>query len=257
MQSLLAKVKPDSCDGLRDRALFEVLYSSGIRIAELLGLDVQDIDLSTATAVVTGKGAKQRVVPLGKSACRHLELYLHGARDRLPPGSREQALWLTQSGRRLTYASCRRRIAAYAATLRLPFPVTPHTFRRSCTTELVRRGANLWHVKELLGHENLDTLQHYVRLTIADLMSAVGQSVPGRSIQNVPPLRADCAQCGDAAALRRERPHREPSTIDPSPLCPRMVASTHRAGTRHPPQDGCQPHRRTKTAHFDRRVRGG
>ena len=169
MQAFLAKVRPDSCEGLRDRALLEVLYTSGIRVAELLGLDVHDIDLSAATAVVTGKGAKQRVVPLGKTACRHLELYLRGARPRLASGSREHALWLTQSARRLTYASVRRRIAAYASTLHLPFPVTPHTFRRSCTTELVRSCANIWHVKELLGHENLDTLQHYIRLTITDL----------------------------------------------------------------------------------------
>lgn len=107
----------------------------------------------------------------------------------------------------------------------------------------------------------VSTAYHNFNRQIVELeeteMSAVGQSVPGRSIQNVPPLRADCAQCGEAAALRRERPHSEPSTIDPSPSCPRMVAPTHRAGARHPSQDGRRLYRRAKTAHFDRRVGSG
>jgi site-specific recombinase XerD len=169
MQRLLAAGATDSPGGLRDRAMWELLYSSGIRVAELLGLELADVDLHAASAIVTGKGDKQRVVPFGKTAGRFLACYIQGVRPGLLLAPDEPALWLARDGRKVSYAACRRRLAAHASVLKLPFPVTPHTFRRSCTTELVRSGANLWHVKELLGHENLDTLQHYIRLTITDL----------------------------------------------------------------------------------------
>lgn len=169
MRTLLGQTKTDSPEGMRDRAMWELLYSSGVRVAELLGLNVSDLDLAAATAVVTGKGNKQRVVPFGQTAARYLESYVRGIRPLLVVDADERAVWLTRDGRRISYAACRRRLAEHAAGLNLPCVVTPHTFRRSCTTELVRSGANLWHVKELLGHENLDTLHHYVRLTIVDL----------------------------------------------------------------------------------------
>jgi site-specific recombinase XerD len=169
MRALLGRTDTGSLEGARDRAMWEVLYSSGVRSAELLGLNLGDIDLPNATALVMGKGSKQRMVPFGRTASRVLESYLKGVRPLLVRDAAEMAVWLNQGGHRVSYAMFRRRLRAHAGRLELPFPVTPHTFRRSCATELVRGGANLWHVKELLGHENLDTLQHYVRLTIADL----------------------------------------------------------------------------------------
>lgn len=169
MRTLLLRTKTDSSEGMRDRAMWELLYSSGVRVAELLGLNVGDLDLAASTALVTGKGDKQRIVPFGQTAARYVESYVRGIRPLLLMDTEERALWLTRNGRRVSYAACRRRLAEHAASLNLPCVVTPHTFRRSCTTELIRSGANLWHVKELLGHENLDTLHHYVRLTIIDL----------------------------------------------------------------------------------------
>jgi integrase len=151
------------------QAMLEMLYSTGVRAAELLGLNMGDIDLGNATALVMGKGSKQRVVPFGRTAGRVLESYLKGVRPLLMRDAAEPAVWLNRSGRRVSYAMFRRRFEVQARQFEFPFAVTPHTFRRSCATELIRGGASLWHVKELLGHENLDTLQHYVRLTIADL----------------------------------------------------------------------------------------
>ncbi len=131
--------------------------------------DVADVDLTHATAIVTGKGNKQRVVPVGKTALRLVTSYLRGVRPFLVRDAAERALWLTRAGARLPYHTLLKRVRLHGDRLALPVAVTPHTFRRSCTTELIRGGANLWHVKELLGHEHLDTLQHYAKLTIADL----------------------------------------------------------------------------------------
>jgi site-specific recombinase XerD len=169
VKKLAAKIDTTSAEGFRDRAILETLYSSGVRAAELLALDVPDVDLGNATALVMGKGRKQRVVPLGKTALRLVTSYLRGVRPFLARDATERALWLTRAGKRLPYHTLLKRLHAHADRLALPVTVTPHTFRRSCTTELIRGGANLWHVKELLGHEHLDTLQHYAKLTITDL----------------------------------------------------------------------------------------
>ena len=169
VKKLTAKIDTTDAPGFRDRAMLELLYSSGIRAAELCGMDVADVDLDNATAIVTGKGNKQRVVPIGKTALRLLESYLRGVRPFLVREPSERALWLNAQGTRLRYHTLLRRMHEHTDRLDLPVSVTPHTFRRSCTTELIRGGANLWHVKELLGHEDLDTLHHYTRLTIADL----------------------------------------------------------------------------------------
>ncbi len=100
---------------------------------------------------------------------RLLESYLRGIRPFLVPDANERALWLDAHGERLRYHTLWRCMHRQVGRLYLPVAVTPHTFRRRCTTELIRGGANLWHVKELLGHEHLDRLQHYAKLTITDL----------------------------------------------------------------------------------------
>jgi site-specific recombinase XerD len=183
-RTLLAKANTDTPEGMRDRTMWEMLYSTGTRAAELLGLNVGDVDLASATAVVTGKGNKQRLVPIGVTACRYLACYIKGIRPLLVADPQNSALWLTHDGRRVSYAALRRRLASHASRLALPVAVTPHTFRRSCTTELIRGGANLWHVKELLGHENLDTLHHYVRLTITDLKKTHARCHPREREKN-------------------------------------------------------------------------
>ncbi len=169
VKRLLAKIPTTSSETYRNRTMVELLYSTGIRAGELLRLDVKDIDLKYHTAFINGKGNKQRVVPMGKSALRYVESYLKAVRPFLLRNKKETALFLTKDGRRLSYGIFRRIIVHVVAKAGLDGTVTAHTFRRSCTTELLRGGANMYHVKELLGHESLDTLKHYTKLTIIDL----------------------------------------------------------------------------------------
>ena len=168
-RQLLDAIETGTADGYRNRTILELLYSSGIRSAELLGLDLGDLDLTAGTAIVMGKGRKQRVVPFGATAARFLQTYIKAIRPHLLHSTSEAALFLDGSGKRLPYYTLRRIVHACCEASGLDINVTPHTFRRSCTTELLRLGANMYHVKELLGHESLDTLKHYARLTITDL----------------------------------------------------------------------------------------
>jgi len=169
MVRLLDRVDRTSPQGHQLSAMLEVLYSSGIRIAELLALDIASVDLNAGLIRVRGKGDKERVVPVGATARRLVESYLKGIRPTLQTEPGQTALWLDRSGARLPYHTFRRLLHGALQEARINSPVTAHTFRRSCATELIRGGASLWHVKDLLGHENVETLKHYVRLTIVDL----------------------------------------------------------------------------------------
>lgn len=169
VKEMLARIPTTDAIGWRDRAMLELFYSTGVRAGELVGFDVPDVDFVHGTALVNGKGRKQRVVPVGQTALRLVESYLKAVRPILLRDPQEQALFLNHRGQRLPYHQVLRRVHYHAAHAGLDAAVTPHTFRRTCATELVRGGANLYHVKELLGHETLDTLKHYALLNIDDL----------------------------------------------------------------------------------------
>jgi site-specific recombinase XerD len=170
VRKLMNRVNTGTPLGYRDRAILELLYTSGIRAAELLGLNVGDVDIKHATARVLGKGRKERVVPIGKTALRYLETYLVAVRPFMTRDDpNDPALFISYQGERLTYTGLRGLVHRYADPLGLDVPVSVHTFRRTCTTELIRGGANVYHVKELLGHESLDMLKPYTKLTIQDL----------------------------------------------------------------------------------------
>ena len=168
VRKLLKRMDTTTPEGHSDRTMLELLYSSGIRVGELLALDVESVDLAYAAATVTGKGKKERVVPIGKTALRYLESYIVAVRPFLLRDPTERALFVHR-GKRIGYQRLLRMIHAAAVRVGIDKQVSPHTFRRSCTTELIRSGANMYHVKELLGHESLATLKHYAMLTILDL----------------------------------------------------------------------------------------
>ncbi len=168
MRKMLSAIPTNDLTGYRDRAMLELLYSSGVRAAELLGLNTFDIDFRNKTMMVTGKGNKQRMVPIGRTAMRHIETYLKAIRPYLLQDQQETAFFLNVKGKRLTYRAFLKSVHIHSRRLGYD-DVSPHTFRRSCATELVRSDANMYHVKELLGHESLDTLKHYTKLTINDL----------------------------------------------------------------------------------------
>ena len=171
VRKLIAQIDTGTPEGYQDRTVLEVLYSSGIRVGELLGMDVADVDYRNAMARVLGKGRKERMVPLGRTALRFLEGYVRAVRPHLTGDPGQKALFLAVDGKRQQYNTLRKLIHDCAGRAGLTVIVTPHTFRRSCATEMLRAGAGMYHVKEMLGHESLDTLRHYAKLTITDLQA--------------------------------------------------------------------------------------
>jgi integrase/recombinase XerD len=187
--------------GLRDRALMEVLYATGIRLAEAHKLDLYDVDTSSAILIVRqGKGSRDRVVPLTENASRWLSRYITGARAELAAGLRVKrksssgplpdrqspirnrqspraptpALWLTIGGRRLSKQMIAQRITGYAEQTGIK--ATPHSFRHSCATHLLRGGASIRHVQRLLGHRGLETTEIYTHIEVQDLKRIVDQA---------------------------------------------------------------------------------
>lgn len=175
--------------GLRDRALMETLYATGIRHAEAHRLDLYDLDTRARRLIVRqGKGRRDRLVPLTEAACAWLDRYLAAARPELAAGFQYQrrkknrpqvpqraphptALWLAVNGRRLAYSQIAQRIRDHALQAKLKANV--HTFRHCCATHLLRNGASLRHIQQLLGHSHLDSTAMYTHLNIEDLKIAV------------------------------------------------------------------------------------
>lgn len=173
--------------GLRDRALMEVLYATGIRHAEAHKLDLYDVDTAAHRLTVRlGKGQRDRVVPLTETAAQWLTRYVTAARPELAAGKlwgkgrrRGQpklvpptaALWLSVTGHRLSYQMIADRIRDYA--LQVELKASAHTFRHCCATHLLRGGASVRHVQQLLGHRDLSTTEIYTHVQISDLQQAV------------------------------------------------------------------------------------
>jgi integrase/recombinase XerD len=167
VRRLLHGIATTTPEGWRDRAIIELLYSSGVRAGELLQLTLDDVDLENGMIKVHGKGNKERMAPIGRTARRCLENYIRAVRPFRPGSQAQRAVFLNRLGRPLNWYLLNKIVHTHAAGIDVR--VTCHTFRRSCTTELIRNDANLYHVKELLGHSSLETLQPYTKLTIADL----------------------------------------------------------------------------------------
>jgi len=164
---------------LRDRALFELAYSAGLRAQELVDLDVEAIDPDAEEVRVEGKGGKTRVVPAGEPAWRALERYLERARPALvAAGDGERALFLSKSGRRLSTSDVRRRLGLQTRRAALQGGVSPHTLRHSFATHLLEGGADLRSIQELLGHASVSTTQTYTRVESKRLKSVYSRAHP-------------------------------------------------------------------------------
>jgi integrase/recombinase XerD len=163
----------ETARGLRDRALMELLYATGLRHAELQRLDVYDVDLGAGRVVVRGgKGERDRIVPLTETAARWIRRYLAVARPELARGRLTgPALWLAITGRRLSYQMIGDLIRDHAAAAGVH--ASPHTFRHCFATHLLRGGASVRHVQALLGHAGLETTEVYTAVEIEDLKRAV------------------------------------------------------------------------------------
>jgi len=162
---------PDSSslDGLRDRAILETLYSSGLRVGELVGLNREDIDFIGGVLKVYGKGKKERLVPIGDKALKAIRDYL-GKLD-MTDIKEKRAVFLNKSKRRMTDRAVRRVVEKYIKKISLSEKISPHSLRHSFATHLLDRGADLRSVQELLGHANLSTTQIYTHVSTERLKS--------------------------------------------------------------------------------------
>ncbi|MBS3897797.1 MAG: tyrosine recombinase XerC [Dethiobacter sp.] len=155
--------------GLRDVAILEALYASGIRVSELVSLDLHAMDLNRGEFIVMGKGSRERVVPLGSFARRSVQDYLVCGRPELlrrnKDGGGEKALWLNKYGTRLSDRGVRRLTEKYIRQVSLTKGISPHSIRHSFATHLLNAGADLRAVQEFLGHVNISTTQIYTHIT--------------------------------------------------------------------------------------------
>ncbi len=161
--------------GWRDRAILEALYSTGMRVSELAGLNREDLDEISETMLVRGKGKKERICPVGKTALRAIRTYL----ERRPKKLRmPYALFVSQKGTRLTVRQIDRLLVQYVRQAGLPSSISPHSLRHSFATHLLDRGADLRSVQELLGHASLSTTQIYTHITPQRLKKIYDQAHP-------------------------------------------------------------------------------
>lgn len=165
--SWLLDQRPNDALAVRDRAVLELFYSSGLRLAELVGLDVLDLDLQDGTVRVTGKGNKTRVVPVGGSASAALQEWLELRQEW--PGNPGTALFLSRRGRRLSARSVQLRVRQWARKASLGEPLHPHMLRHSFATHLLESSGDLRAVQELLGHADVSTTQIYTHLDFQHL----------------------------------------------------------------------------------------
>jgi integrase/recombinase XerD len=165
--ALIEAPDPARPDGLRDRALLELLYASGLRASEALGLRVEDVNLSAGYVLATGKGGRQRLVPVGAQALRWIRQYLATARPALGKRADPGTLFLNRSGRALSRQGLWGILKKFARRAGLRASVSPHTLRHSFASHLLERGADLRSVQAMLGHADISTTQIYTHLSTA------------------------------------------------------------------------------------------
>lgn len=178
-EALNARVLTDDPGAIRDLAVIELLYASGMRVSELVGLDLQDVDLDRQTAVVTGKGNKQRVVPFGIPASTSIADYLARARPALTdPEKPTRALFVGARGARVNVRGVYQLVASLLAEIPGAGPIGPHTLRHTAATHLLDGGADLRIVQEMLGHSSLGTTQIYTHVSTERLRKTYEQAHP-------------------------------------------------------------------------------
>ncbi|MGC8825506.1 MAG: site-specific tyrosine recombinase XerD [Anaerolineae bacterium] len=179
VERLLDAPKGSSPKAIRDKALLELLYATGMRVTELVSLDLEDINLASATVRVRqGKGGKERIIPIHSRAVEALREYLAKARRMLLKSPEERALFLNHRGERLTRQGLWLIIKQYVREAGIKTEVTPHTLRHSFATHLLNGKADLRHVQELLGHANISTTQIYTHISSERLREIYDESHP-------------------------------------------------------------------------------
>lgn len=178
VRALLERIPARTPLELRDRALFELAYSCGLRCEEIVNLDVDSLDFESERVRVLGKGSKERLLPVGEPAQRALRRYAERGRPALIGDRREGALFLSKSGRRLSNSDVTRRLALWIREAAIGAGASPHSLRHSFATHLLEGGADLRTIQELLGHASISTTQVYTRVDAARLRDAYAATHP-------------------------------------------------------------------------------
>ncbi len=171
-------IKPDDASGLRDLAMIELLYATGIRVSELVNLKLGDVDLNVGYLRVLGKGTKERIVPVGEYARKRVKEYLDIARPRLLGKRISEHLFITRFGTKFTRQGFWLMVKNYARLAGVKVNVTPHVFRHSFATHLLERGADLRTLQTMLGHSDISTTQVYTHVSSEQLKRVYKRSHP-------------------------------------------------------------------------------
>jgi integrase/recombinase XerC len=166
-----------SADAYRDRAVLELTYGAGLRVSEVVGIDVNDIDLNAGTVRVLGKGSKERIVPMGRQAVICIELWLYRRPELVGKNTCTTALFRNQRGHRLTVRSVQRLVRKARLDCQ-EAGATPHWLRHACATHMLGSGADLRSIQELLGHSSLSTTQRYTHVDLDTLMRSYDRAHP-------------------------------------------------------------------------------
>ncbi|MEA3279963.1 MAG: site-specific tyrosine recombinase/integron integrase [Thermodesulfobacteriota bacterium] len=181
MFRLLDSLKANTLLGLRNRAIFEALYSSGLRVSELAGMDTFDVDFTNHVVRVSGKGSKERIVPVGEKAIDAIKVYREKLqKEKSIKTDKKGPLFLNKNNGRLTTRSIARILNKVVKECGLLMPVSPHALRHTFATHMLDAGADLRVVQELLGHKSLSTTQKYTHVTIDRLMETYDKAHPRR-----------------------------------------------------------------------------
>ncbi len=179
VQKLLETPDASTLLGARDRAMLETMYATGVRVSELVDLNIADVDFVGEAVHVRGKGKKERVTPISRTALTHIQRYLDMRKaDPRSTTFEQQALFVNKHGQRLSTRSVRRKLDKYLLQCGLDPCISPHTLRHSFATHMLNNGADLRSVQELLGHQSISTTQVYTHLVSGQLKDAYDKSHP-------------------------------------------------------------------------------
>jgi integrase/recombinase XerD len=165
VEQLLEQPHPQTPMGIRDRAILEVLYATGMRVSELTQLPINQVNLEGGYVIVLGKGSKERIIPLGSEAMKWVAFFLKVARERLSKGKESPFLFINRSGRRMSRQQVWKNIKAYGRKAGIRKRITPHLLRHSFGSHLLEGGADLRSVQMMLGHVDISTTQIYTHVT--------------------------------------------------------------------------------------------